>query len=100
MKHNRGLSKPSFSPDPSQIRLVCGTEDQSKLLRSKVNRLIFTSIDENKSLDVWIYPVTDYIRDIDWFEISYVFLSFFIFFSVNYFYFWSLFIYSYYLFIF
>jgi hypothetical protein len=67
---NPALSKPSFCPTHN-THFVCGTEEQDPYKRTS-NVMIFASIDENIVNVRFTYPVTDYVRDLQWIDTQHI----------------------------
>lgn len=64
------LSKPTFSPGNSSY-FVVGTEDQDPYKRTQ-NHMIFGHIDDNDVSVRFTYPVSDYVRDLQWIDTNHI----------------------------
>jgi len=67
---NPALSKPSFCPTHND-NFVCGTEEQDQYRRTQ-NVMIFSSIEGNSVNVRFTYPVTDYVRDLQWIDTQHI----------------------------
>jgi len=67
---NPALSKPSFCPSHS-AHFVCGTEEQDPFKKTQ-NVMIFAAIEENVVNVRFTYPVTDYVRDLQWIDTQHI----------------------------
>jgi len=67
---NPALSKPTFCPTHNE-HFVCGTEEQDQYKKTQ-NVMIFSSVDGNAVNVRFTYPVTDYVRDLQWIDTQHI----------------------------